>query len=291
MDRLSRFIFQNHEAANPRRARAGEKQLMLLPIDQIRPNPNQPRRFFDEESLSELAESIRATGLIQPLTVRRDKSGYELIAGERRWRACKLIGMREAPCVVQTVSEESSAMMALAENLQRRDLHFLEEADCYRSLLRNYNLTQEALAQKLGKSQSFLANKLRLLHLSPNVRRAMVDSPLTERHARALLPLHDEKLQLKVVEDILSGNLTVKETERLVARTIAAASPQPRPKLLRLLKDYRLFLNAVKNGAEQLRDTGLHVELIQTDRENGVDLLITVRSRAAGAAECRKAQA
>ena len=192
-----------------------------------------------------------------------------------------LLGMREVPCIVQRTTEETSAVLALIENLQRRDLHFLEEAESYRQLLRTYGLTQEALATRLGKSQSFIANKLRLLHLSPAVRRAMVETHLTERHARALLRLRDERLQLEAISRIQDKSLNVKETERLVERMIEAVTPSPRPKLLRLLKDYRLFLNTVKCGAEQLRDVGMQVELLQTDYEDGVDLLVRVR-RAAG---------
>lgn len=258
------------------------RQLMMLPIDCIEANPNQPRRQFDEEGLRELSASIAQAGLIQPLIVRKIAGTFELIAGERRLRACRLLGMREVPCIVQRTTEETSAVLALIENLQRRDLHFLEEAESYRQLLRTYGLTQEALATRLGKSQSFIANKLRLLHLSPAVRRAMVETHLTERHARALLRLRDERLQLEAISRIQDKSLNVKETERLVERMIEAVTPSPRPKLLRLLKDYRLFLNTVKCGAEQLRDVGMQVELLQTDYEDGVDLLVRVR-RAAGA--------
>ena len=140
---------------------AHTRQLVHLPADSIRPNPNQPRRTFDEEGILELSRSIAQAGLIQPLTVRKTETGYELIAGERRLRACRLLGMEQIPCIVQKTPEEMSAMMALIENLQRQDLHFIEEALCYRSLLGQYRLTQEQLAERLGKSQPFIANKLR----------------------------------------------------------------------------------------------------------------------------------
>ncbi len=255
------------------------RRLMMLPIDCIRPNPYQPRQDFDEEGLRELAASIREAGLIQPLVVQKTARSFELIAGERRLRACRLLGMREVPCIVQAPlqSDENGALLALVENVQRRDLNYLEEAECYRAVLRTYGMTQEALAQRLGKSQAFLANKLRILHLSPGVRRQLLSYGLSERHARALLKLRDEKLQLEVAERAYEKNLTVKETERLIERVIAAVSAPPKPRLLRLLKDYRLFLNSVKFGAEQLRDTGLSVELIQTDFEDGVDMLVKVR--------------
>lgn len=277
------FSDTNMERARP------EKQLVKLPIDSIRPNPYQPRKQFDPAALEELKDSIRASGLIQPLVVRKTCGVYELIAGERRLRACKLLGMTEVPCVVQYAGEETSAILALTENLQRENLHYLEEAECYRMLLKTCGLTQEQLAGRLGKSQAFLANKLRLLRLSPQVRRRMVEQGLTERHARELLRLRDEKLQLEVMEKIGARSLTVKETARLVDRTIEAVSPAPKPMLLRLLKDYRLFLNTVKAGAEQLRDAGMSVEMLQTDFEDGVDLLLRVRKRPAALPEKRRA--
>ncbi|MBQ2770187.1 MAG: ParB/RepB/Spo0J family partition protein [Clostridia bacterium] len=277
------FSDTNMERARP------EKQLVKLPIDSIRPNPYQPRKQFDPAALEELKDSIRSSGLIQPLVVRKTCGVYELIAGERRLRACKLLGMTEVPCVVQYAGEETSAILALTENLQRENLHYLEEAECYRMLLKTCGLTQEQLAGRLGKSQAFLANKLRLLRLSPQVRRRMVEQGLTERHARELLRLRDEKLQLEVMEKIGARSLTVKETARLVDRTIEAVSPAPKPMLLRLLKDYRLFLNTVKAGAEQLRDAGMSVEMLQTDFEDGVDLLLRVRKRPAALPDRRRA--
>lgn len=268
------------EAFSAGRGKVPERQLLLLPADAIRPNPSQPRKQFDEASLLELKASIAQSGLIQPLVVRKNLGGYELIAGERRLRACRLLGMGEIPCIVQRVEDETSAVMALVENLQRRDLHYLEEASCYRELLRAYGMTQEQLARRLGKSQSFLANKLRLLQLSPTVRHEMLQSGLSERHARALLSLRDERAQLPLIRRAAEKGMTVKELERLVDRALEQSAPPKRPRLIRLLKDYRLFLNSVKTGAEQLRDAGLAVELVQTDLEDGADLLVRVRRQA-----------
>lgn len=267
-----------NEAFPSARIRPPERKLMTLPVDSIRPNPNQPRKTFDPTALNELKESIRQAGLIQPLVVRKVDGAYELIAGERRLRACKLLNMREVPCVVLGGTQDiDSALMALTENVQRQNLHFFEEAACYRTLLHAYGLTQEALSQKLGKSQSFLANKLRLLHLSPAVRRAMADTGLTERHARALLRLREEKLQLETLNRVVERSLNVKETERLVERLLAAAAAAPKPRRIRLIKDYRLFVNTVKCGLDQLRDTGLKVELVQTELDDGMDMVIRVR--------------
>ena len=266
------------ERGREARQEAGERQLLMLSADAIRPNPYQPRRTFDEAGLEELKRSIAEAGLIQPLVVRRTKGGYELIAGERRLRACRMLGMGEIPCVVQPgTGELDSALMALIENVQRRDLHFFEEAECYRAVLNTYHMTQETLAKRMGKSQSFLANQLRLLHLSPAVRKRMTEAGLTERHARALLALRDERMQLDAAQRIVERGLTVKETERMVERMNAEAPLQSKPRLLRLYRDYRLFVNAVKQSARQLTDTGIRVELVQTDLPEGVDLLVKVR--------------
>ena len=267
------FVRHRDDAAD-----TGAPRLLMLACESILPNPYQPRRRFDNEGIRELSESIRASGLIQPLVVRRTKNGYELIAGERRLRACRLLGMEQVPCVVRAAESESdSALMALVENIQRRDLHFLEEAECYRALLHTCSMTQEALAAKLGKSQSFLANKLRLLQLPPAVRRAMLSSGLTERHARALLRFRSEEMQLQALSEIVAKQLNVKDAESMIDRMLAEPSPSPRPALLKLLRDYRLFVNTVQAGAEQLRSAGFTVEFVPTDCENGVDICIRVR--------------
>ena len=181
----------------------GSKRLVEVNVASIHPNPYQPRATFDEESIAELAQSIQQVGLLQPLLVRKVDDGYELVAGERRLRAVTSLGMEKVACIVQQdIEDESSAMMALIENLQREDLHYLEEAQCYQKLLETYGLTQEELANRLGKSQSSIANKLRLLKLSDEVKAAMTEKRLSERHARALLKLTDDKQRLDAVEKI-----------------------------------------------------------------------------------------
>ena len=261
-----------------------DRKLTEIPVASIRRNPYQPRVTFDEESIAELAQSIRQVGLIQPLVVRKAPDGaYELVAGERRLRAVKSLGMESVTCIVeQGMEDESSAMMALIENLQREDLHYLEEAQCYNTLLSTYNLTQEELAARLGKSQSSIANKLRLLRLSEEVKSAMAEAHLTERHARALLKLKDEKTQLALVDKIAKKSLSVKETEKLVDKTLnrlydeKADGARPRPKILRIVKDYRLFMNTINAAVNTLRETGMTVAVEQEDREDGVDIHIHV---------------
>ena len=257
--------------------------IVYLSTEDIVPNPVQPRKHFDDEGLAELAQSIRQVGLIQPLVVRRMDGGYELVAGERRLRACKSIGLKTVSCIVQNdVYEEDSAMMALIENLQRENLHFLEEAQSYHALLTNYHLTQEELAQRLGKSQSSIANKLRVLKLSPTVKNAMMEAKLTERHARALLRIRDETTQLEIVTKVRDKGLSVKDTEKLVDRTLDRLYDQksdqarPRPVIIRMVKDYRLFMNSINAAVNQLREAGLKVEVEQEDRSDGVDIAIHV---------------
>lgn len=261
-----------------------DRKLTEIPVASIRRNPYQPRVTFDEESIAELAQSIRQVGLIQPLVVRKAPDGaFELVAGERRLRAVKSLGMESVTCIVeQGMEDESSAMMALIENLQREDLHYLEEAQCYNTLLSTYNLTQEELAARLGKSQSSIANKLRLLRLPEEVKSAMAEAHLTERHARALLKLKDEKTQLALVDKIAKKSLSVKETEKLVDKTLnrlydeKADGARPRPKILRIVKDYRLFMNTINAAVNTLRETGMTVAVEQEDREDGVDIHIHV---------------
>ncbi len=261
----------------------GAKQLVEIPVASIRPNPYQPRTTFDEESIAELAQSIKQVGLLQPLLVRKSQNGYELVAGERRLRAVTSLGMEKVSCIVQQeIVDETSAVMALIENLQREDLHYLEEAQCYASLLSTYNLTQEQLAERLGKSQSSIANKLRLLRLSDEVKTAMIDASLTERHARALLKLADDEARLEAVRKIRDKNLSVKETEQYVEKTLnrlydeKADGAKPRPMITRVVRDYRIFMNTINNAVNLLRESGMKVEVEQTDRDDGVDISIKV---------------
>lgn len=250
------------------------RSLLLIPAEQIVPNPNQPRRTFDEEKLKELMISIAQVGLIQPLTVRQAAGGYELISGERRLRACRLLGMKEIPCVIENVGEEKSALMALIENIQRADLNYVEEAQSYQALLISQGLSQETLSRRLGKSQSFLSNKLRLLKLSPALREKCLEAGLSERHARCLLALPEEEQRLACLEQIQKRNLTVRETEAYIAARLQEEQPRPL-RILRLSKDTRLFLNGLKASLEQLREAGMETSL--EEQRDGGTLTLTVR--------------
>ena len=260
-----------------------KRQLVELALDSIVPNPAQPRKTFDDESISELAQSIRQVGLIQPLVVRKNGETYELIAGERRLRALRSLGSEKALCIVDNSAVDAdSELMAVVENLQREDLNYFEEAECYKALLDELKLTQEELASRLGKSQSFIANKLRILKLSPEVREAVGLYGLSERHARAVLRLSDDADKLAIIKKAGEDGLSVKDTERLVEKKLNSLfdskkdGAKPRPVIMRIVKDYRMFMNTVNSACEHLRSGGMNVDVSQSDRADGVDITIHV---------------
>ena len=212
----------------------GSGRVLYLPTARIRPNPMQPRKHFDTGGLQELAGSIRQYGVLQPLTVRKAGGAYELVAGERRLRAARLAGLTEVPCLLADVDEEASGMLALVENLQRRDLDYIEEAEGLQKLMQQYHLSQEQAARRIGKSQSAVANKLRILRHPPSVLQALREHHLTERHARALLRLPDEEERLRVIGLIVQGEWTVAKTEQYIdARLVRPARRACVPKLHR----------------------------------------------------------
>ena len=187
-------------------------EILKIDIKDIIPNTYQPRKYFNDEALIELSESIKTHGIIQPITVRKRGEFYELVAGERRWRAAKLAELEKVPCNIIDITDVQSAEIALLENLQREDLNFIEEAEAYYNLIHDHRFTQEQLATRMGKKQSTIANKLRILKLSEKVRELCVANNLTERHARALLSVQDEKLQLSILKKVIKGNLNVIKT-------------------------------------------------------------------------------
>ena len=253
-----------------------------LDIGDIRPNPRQPRQVFEEKGLRELAESIRAYGVLQPLTVRRTERGYELVAGERRLRAAVMAGLRQVPCLVARVGEEDSALLALIENLQRRDLDCWEEAEAIARLIRTYNLTQEQAAEKLGRSQSAVANKLRLLRLSETVRDSLREKGLSERHARALLRLSDEQQQLSAAETVIRRGYNVERTERYIETLLQQNRiTPPERRTSYIIKDVRLFLNSVDRGLGLIRRAGVDARLGREDTEDEILLTIRIPKRTA----------
>lgn len=247
-----------------------------IPIDRIAKNPNQPRKLFDTEQLSGLAESIRRYGIITPLTVRRLGAGFELVAGERRLRAARMVGLETVPCYIVEVTDENSSLMALLENLQRQDLDFFDEAAFLRQLCDRFNMTQQQAAERIGKTQSAVANKLRLLRLSPETVEVIRDGNLTERHARVLLRLSDEKHQLLAAQHMVKQEMNVERAEKYIE---ALLDERPRQKKQILIRDVRIFLNTIDRAVALMRKSGSAAVVEQ--KQEGRDLVISVRVPAA----------
>ncbi len=258
------------------------KNITYLNIDLVRPNPYQPRKQFSKGALEELCESIQQYGVIQPINVRRiTNNNYELVAGERRLRAAIMAGLKEIPAIIININDNDSAVLALIENLQREDLNYLEEAEGYNNLINEHGLTQEELAQKIGKSQSTVANKIRLLRLSPLVKKILSDNNLTERHARALLKLHDEQLQLKVLKHVCEKGLNVKKTEELVERVIDKCLGQNKDKpaerkFTKAIKDIRIFVNTIRQAIELMKKSGVNAKAAQIDRGEYIEFIVRI---------------
>ena len=255
---------------------ADGQRILYVPIWNIYPNPMQPRRVFDPEGLRDLAASIARFGILQPLTVSRVADGYQLIAGERRLRASRLAGLQEVPCILMEVDEEKGALLAMIENLQRKDLEYLEEARGLALLMTRFGLKQEELAGKLGKSQSAVANKLRLLQHGPKVWGALRKYGLTERHARALLRIPTEEERLKIITLIAEKDLTVAKTEAYIDSYLGnhREVPEKRGKRKFILRDLRMFLNTVNHSLELVRDAGFHAHAEQEETEDEIVLTI-----------------
>ncbi|MDP4180180.1 MAG: nucleoid occlusion protein [Bacillota bacterium] len=261
------------------------KNITYVKIDSIRPNPYQPRKQFNISALEELCESIKQYGVIQPINVRKiSNCTYELVAGERRLRAATMAGLIEIPAIIVNIDDNDSAVIALIENLQREDLSYMEEAEGYNNLIKDHGFTQDELAQKIGKSQSTIANKIRLLKLAPLVKKILSDNGLTERHARALLKLHDEQLQMKVLKHVCEKGMNVKKTEELVDRAIERYTKKPNEakeavhekKFTKAIRDIRIFVNTIKQAIELMKKSGVNAKAAQLDRGEYLEFVIRI---------------
>ena len=230
-----------------------------ISVEKILPNPFQPRKNFDSAALEEMSQSIRHYGVLQPITVRRiSPSLYELIAGERRLRAAKNAGLTEIPAIVVELSDSDSAAVALIENLQREDLSFMEEAEAYSALIAIHGYTQEYIAARLGKNQSTVANKLRLLRLPESVKKVIGDRGLTERHARALLRIPDEEKQLLALKKICEKSYNVSETDAYVDKLLAPKDEEiPRSRRVGIMRDVRIFMNTINRAVSVMAESGI----------------------------------
>ena len=245
-------------------------RVVFLPVRSIRPNPAQPRRVFREEALKELSESILRHGILQPLSVRRREGGYELICGERRLRAAQMAGLTDVPCILMQMDDRESGMTAMVENLQRQDLDFVEEAQGISRLMGQFNMSQEQTARLLGKSQSAVANKLRLLRHSEPVLEALRQAELTERHARALLKLPDEQTKLRAIAEISRQGMSVARTESYVESLLA----QPREKEARA--NVAAFLNTLTQSLAKIQLSGIGAVSERRETDSQIVLTITI---------------
>lgn len=259
--------------------RSTTDEVKQLPVDEIVPSPYQPRTLFDDDRIEELAQTIKTHGIIQPIVVRLREGKYEIIAGERRYRAVRKLGMATIPAIIREINDSQAASIALIENLQREGLTSIEEAMAYQKLIELHQLTQESLAQRLGKSQSTIANKIRLLQLPEEVKAALMERSISERHARALLGLDTIELQLKLLNEIITKELNVKQTEARVALYKEIQQEKKKPKRISYSKDVRLALNTIRQSIDMVNDSGLHIKTDERDYEDHYEIVIQIPKR------------
>lgn len=258
------------------------QEVRYIPIAAIRPNPYQPRRNFNKRSLEELSQSIKSYGVIQPISVRQiTVDSYELIAGERRLRASQLAELEEVPALIVDYRDRESAMIALIENLQREDLNFIEEAKGYYNLISDHKFTQQELAEKIGKSQSTIANKMRLLKLPSDIQKSLVEEELTERHGRALLKLPDDDLRKEVLDKVISKGLNVSSTEDLVDGVLNSLrekeEEENKPKQnIKSLINVRIYLNTIRKAYSAIKEFGVKAKYQEIDKDDHVEVVIRI---------------
>jgi ParB family transcriptional regulator, chromosome partitioning protein len=251
-------------------------EVKKISVQEIVPNRFQPRTVFADEKIEELSLTIRTHGIIQPIVVRQVDGRYEIIAGERRYRAVKKLGWETIPAIVKDFNDTETASVALIENLQREELSAIEEAVAYAKLLELHDLTQEALAQRLGKGQSTIANKLRLLKLPQEVQDALLQKKITERHARALIPLKKPDLQITLLSEIIEKQLNVKQTEDRVVKMLEKTSPKAKPKRKAFSRDTRIAMNTIRQSLTMVADTGVKINAEEEEFEEYIQFTIKI---------------
>lgn len=252
------------------------REIINIKTEQIIPNTYQPRKNFNEEALMELSQSIKEHGIIQPLTVRKIGEIYELVAGERRWRAARMLSLEEVPCIIVDITDRESVQIALIENLQREDLNFIEEAEAYYNLIHDHNFTQEEIAIKMGKKQSTISNKLRLLKLSEKIRELCINNFLTERHARALLTIPSEGLQIKIIKQVVKEKLNVQATEELINKELlklAGEQYKNRNKNITAVFPAKLYVNTIKQIFNKFN---IPVDYKLNDSEEYIQIIVNI---------------
>ncbi|MBU5257152.1 nucleoid occlusion protein [Tissierella praeacuta] len=257
-----------------------QPEIKYIPISIIKPNPYQPRKDFNQRALEELSQSIKAYGVIQPISVRQiNEDSYELIAGERRLRASELAELHEIPAIIVDYRDKESALIALMENLQREDLNFIEEAEGYNNLIEDHGFTQQEIAEKMGKNQSTIANKLRLLKLPEDIKKDLLEHNLTERHGRALLKLADDDLKRKILEKVINNELNVNKTEALVNDILDDLTKKEESEVKQNIKsliNIRIYLNTIKKAFSAIKDTGIKAEYKEVDKGDHVEVVVKI---------------
>lgn len=254
--------------------------VVLIQIKDIHKNPSQPRVIFNKEDLKDLAESIKYNGMLQPITVRvNSENKYELVSGERRLKAAKIAGNEEVPCIILKTDEEQSAVFALIENLQRKNLNFFEEALAISKLIKKWNLTQDEVALKLGKAQSTVANKLRLLKFSDEQKAKILTNNLTERHARALLKLTDEKEVEEILNIVIEKKLNVNQTEVLVNQYIQKTNSNQKKKFIPIIKDIRIFYNTINGAIKTMRKAGVMAKIQKEEGDGYIKYIVKIPNK------------
>ena len=256
--------------------KSNEQRVVQIPTNDIAPNPYQPRKSFDEDKLLELSQSISENGILQPLTVRKVKNSYELIAGERRLRAAKMLGFSVVPCIVYDFDDTQSAVFAVLENLQRKDLNFFEEAEGISLLINSMGLTQEEVAKRLGKSQSAIANKLRILKICDRQKRLIIDAGLTERHARALLKIDSTELRDKTLAYVVLKKFNVAQTEEFIDQLLRNSAVEKKKERLVIVRDVRLFANTIQKAIMLMRQSGIEAESTKREGENFIEYTVRI---------------
>lgn len=278
---MSLFSFMRHDEEVPK-----NKRIQDIELDKIVPNRYQPRREFSDDSIKELAETLDKDGLLQPIVVRENgEDQYEIIAGERRYRAAKSLNWETIPAIVNNMNDDQAASLALIENLQREDLNPIDEAKAYTNLMKLNDLTQTALAKDMGKSQSYVANKLRLLKLDDDVQKALIEGKITARHGRALLNLSDDD-QERVLKEIEEKGLNVKQTEEIAKDVDAYFNPKPKEKetkrervVKRIPKDLKVQINTIKKAVKLAKDSGIKVKVKENNDPDDYKITIELKRK------------
>ena len=259
--------------AKPKVRPEGER-IVMVGMEKIRANPNQPRKTFHDEAIEELSGSIREYGVLQPIILRAEEEGYTIIAGERRYRASQLAGLKEIPAIIRDMQHQEAALVSLVENVQREDLNFLEEARAYKSLMDDFGLTQTEIAEKVNKKQSTISNKIRILALPPDVQDKLIAHRLTERHARALLKLSDAEDRERVTDRVIENNLNVKQTEKLIEEVLLKKEEALRKKRKISYVSYKIYLNTLRKAFNQIKEMEKNAKFTQEDKGEYMEVKI-----------------